>query len=301
VDTFDPTADSLAFQQVLARSLGADLHLVRAEPLTKSSRDAPWRLDVEVGGSPRSYVLRIGSRNIEHEYLVLRAMESLPLPAPRAFGWDPGGEALGAPSFFTDFVEGESLLQPMLSGEPWAEDLFLDTVCALQAVTWEAVRNVAGRFGSGVTAADVLEEAHDSFQAKTLPLAGAVYTRLKETMPPLPDFRFSNGDLWPDNLIVRDKKLAGVIDWEHAGFSDPIFELLLPFFVAPELRGRGLEERYCRRMGFDPAVLPWYHALEYYDTWHWVEQLGEPFEQYTAGGLSAALARWLDGGDLFSG
>jgi aminoglycoside phosphotransferase (APT) family kinase protein len=110
----------------------------------------------------------------------------------------------------------------------------------------------------------------------------------------LPEVRFSNGDLWPDNLIVRDQQLAGVIDFTNAGFSDPIYEFLLPFFVAPELRGRGIEERYFRRMGFDPDTLSWYHGLEYFDTWHWVRSTGEPFVQYTAERLVAALERWLD-------
>jgi aminoglycoside phosphotransferase (APT) family kinase protein len=112
-------------------------------------------------------------------------------------------------------------------------------------------------------------------------------------MPPLPEVRFSNGDLWPDNLIVRDQQLAGVIDWTNAAFSDPIFEFLLPFFLRPELRGRGLEEQYCRRMGFDPEVLHWYHGLEFFDSWHWVSLLGEPYEQHTAASLQADLIRWL--------
>jgi len=114
-------------------------------------------------------------------------------------------------------------------------------------------------------------------------------------MPESPAVRFSNGDLWLDNLIVRDGQLAGVIDFENAGFSDPIYEFLLPFFVSPGLRGRGLEERYCERMGFDAGLLGWYQGLEYFDTWHWVNTTGEPFEHYTSEKLQIALQRWLDG------
>ncbi|MFC2030792.1 phosphotransferase family protein, partial [Chloroflexota bacterium] len=126
------------------------------------------------------------------------------------------------------------------------------------------------------------------------PLAGAVYTRLRETMPPLPRTLFSNGDLWPDNLIVRDGQLAGIIDWANAGFSDPVFEFLLPFFLRPELRYRGIEARYCRRMGFDPRVLPWYHGLELFDSWRWVLVTGKAYEQHTAESLEADLTGWLE-------
>jgi aminoglycoside phosphotransferase (APT) family kinase protein len=281
-------------EKYVGRFLEGRARCLHAEPLAKSTRDAPWRLDVEVDGVPRSFVLRMGSRGGEHEYEVLRAMESVPIPTPRVYGWDPEGEALGAPCFFSDFVAGESLLKHMLAGEPWAEALYIDAVCALQAVTWEQMAPVAHRFGSGHTAADFLETAYGYFQTSPHPLADAVYARLRDTMPHLPEVRFSNGDLWPDNLIVRDQQLVGVIDFENSGFTDPIYEFLLPFFVSPELRGRGIEERYCRRMGFDPDSLPWYRALEYFDTWHWVAQTGEPFVHHTADSLTATLVRWLE-------
>jgi aminoglycoside phosphotransferase (APT) family kinase protein len=294
MDDFNPNEHRSRCETYLSHFLESRVHLVHAEPLAKSTRDPPWRLDVEVGGVARSYVLRLDSRRGEHEYEVLRAMESVPIPTPRVYGWDPGGEALGVPCFFSDFVAGESLLTYMLAGEPWAEALYIDTACTLQAVTWEQVASVAHRFGRGETAVDFLEAANEYFKANPHPLADAVYTRLKSTMPALPAVRFSNGDLYPDNLIVRDQRLVGVIDFEHSGFSDPVYEFLLPFFVCPELRGRGIEERYCGRMGFDPDSLPWYRALEYFDTWHWVVETGQPFVHHTADSLCAALNRWLD-------
>ena len=281
-------------EEYLSRELNSRVRFVHAEPLTKSTRDAPWRLDVEVDGVARSYVLRLDSRRGEHEYAVLRAMQSISVPTPRVYGWDPEGEALGVPCFISDFVEGESLLKPMLAGEPWAEALYTDTVCALQAVTRDLLSAVGHRFSDGETGTDFLETAYEYFKANPHPLADAAYRKLKDTMPTLPAARFSNGDLWLDNLIVRDQQLVGVIDFENAGFSDPIYEFLLSFFVSPELRGRGIEERYCQRMGFDPETLPWYHSLEYFDTWHWVMATGHPFVYHTADSLAAALERWLD-------
>lgn len=39
--------------------------------------------------------------------------------------WLGKGEALGVPCFLLDFIEGESLLEPMLAGERWAEELYI--------------------------------------------------------------------------------------------------------------------------------------------------------------------------------
>ena len=291
---FNPNEHQAECEEYLSRSLKSQVRFVHAEMLTKSTRNAPWLLDVEVSGMRRRYVLRLESRRSEHEYAVLRAMESISIPTPRAYGWDPEGEAFGCPCFFCDFVEGESLLGPMLAGERWAEDLYIDTVCALQAITQEQLSAIEDRLEGEETAVGFLEAANEQFVRDPHPLAEAVYVNLVERMPELPAVRFSNGDLWLDNLIVCDRQLAGVIDFENAGFSDPIYEFLLPFFVSPGLRDRGIEERYCEHMGFDAGILKWYRGLEYFDTWHWVEATGEPFEHYTAENLQAALERWLD-------
>ena len=48
-------------------------------------------------------------------------------------------------------------------------------------------------------------------------------------------------------------------------------------------------------MGFDPVVLPWYHGLEFFDSWRWVRLTGEPYEQHTDESLEADLGRWLEG------
>ena len=295
VTEFIPNEQAARIEDYLGQVLGTKVRLIHARELAQSTREAPWRLDVEVGGGARSLVLRLASKRIEHEYRMLRAVEGIRVPAPRAYGWDPAGEALGVPCFFYDYVKGESLLDPMLAGHAWADELYIDTACALQSVTRDQLESVGDLLGEGETAADVLEDAYAYFQEHPHPLAEAAYAKLKETQPPLPEPRFSNGDLWPDNLIVRDGQLAGVIDWALAGFSDPIFEFLLPFFLRPALRGRGIEGRYCERMGFDAAVLRWYHGLEFFDSWRWVRLTGEPYEQHTDESLEADLGRWLAG------
>ena len=181
----------------------------------------------------------------------------------------------------------------MLAGETWAEELYIDTVCQLQAITESELGSIAGKLNRE-TASDVLDEAYAYLKNQSLPLANAAYQELKKSMPKLPPVRFSNGDLWLENFIVRDKNLAAVIDFPNASFSDPIFEFLLSFFVSPELQGRGLEEKYCLQAGYDPAILPWYEGLEYFDTWRWVLITGESFVHHTAENLETNLQKWLD-------
>jgi len=284
-------------EKYLRRYLDFQVDFIRAEKLTKSTREAPWRLDTKVNGVPQSFVLQLDLGNIDNEYQVLKVMETIPIPTPRVYGLDLQGKALGVACFFSDFIEGESLLGPMLAGESWAEELYINTVCKLQAVTEDQLGSIA-RGLKRETAGDVLEDAYATLKSKSLPLADAAYKELKASIPELPPVRFSNGDLWLDNFIVQDRKLAGVIDFPGATFSDPIFEFLLTFFVTPELQGRGIEERFCRKIGYDPSILHWYHGLEFFDTWRWVLVTGDGFVHHTAESLEKDLRKWLDDGSL---
>jgi aminoglycoside phosphotransferase (APT) family kinase protein len=183
-------------------------------------------------------------------------------------------------------------IEPLFAGKLWAEEQYLNTVCELQSVT----KNELGNFAKILeyeSAEDVLEDAYSDLKTEMHPLADVAYRELKRTMPEIPTVRFSNGDLWLENFIAKDRKLAGVIDFANATFSDPIFEFLLSFFVAPQLQGRGIEERYCQQMGYDPLILHWYHGLEYFDTWRWVLKTGEGFVHHTSESLENDMQSWL--------
>jgi len=288
---FDPNENREACEKYLSQSLSGSVKLVHASQLTQSTRQAPWKLDVTLDGSARSYVMQLDARGMEYEYRVLKAMEKIGVPSPRAYGLDLQGEVLGVPCFFSDFIAGESLLGPMLAGEPWAEALYFDTVCALHSVTQADLGDLEVDQES---ADEILEAAWNYFKENPHPLAEVMYNKLKETQPDLPPVRFSNGDLWLDNFIVQGQKLAGVIDFQNAAFSDPIFEFLLSFFVEPKLQGHGIEERFCRRLGYDPAILHWYHGLEFFDTWRAVLKYNEPFVHHTAESLEADIKLWLE-------
>ena len=290
---FEPQNNRNNIEQYLARHLGYPVVLVEAKPLTQSTRQAPWKLTVDAGGTVEAYVLQLDPGSLELEYRVLKAMERVPIPTPKAYGLDLSGKGIGTPCFFSTFIEGEPLLAPMVAGEPWAEDLYLNTVSELQSVTADDLGHCASLVGFE-PAVSFLEDAYADLKAASWPLADVVYQELKRTMPDLPSVRFSNGDLWLENFIVKDQRLAGVIDFANASFSDPVYEFLLSFFVAPELGGRGIEARYCRRMGYDPAMLPWYHGLEFFDTLRWVLTTGEDFVHHTKESLEADLRVWLE-------
>jgi len=280
--------------QTLGRILGLSVRSIRATALGASSRETPWRVDLRTDQADSRLLVRFGKSCSANEVAALEAMEDHSLPTPKLLHWDPDGEALGTSLFVSTFIGGDPLLDSMKAGEPWADALYIDTVCAVQSITVaDLPPGSTEKMEGSESALEVLEKGYAMFE-KPNPLAEVAYRRLKETWPGSPGDRFSNGDLWPENLLVRGDRLVGIIDWQHAGFTDPIFEFLLPFFLVPELRGRGTEEAYCERMGFDPEALAWYHGLEFFDSLRWVLKTGEPYEIHTAKSLECDLERWLE-------
>ena len=287
-------------EDALARALGEALEVpvlgMQAVALGASSRETPWRIDLSTQEGARRVLVRLGGSCSTNEVSALQAMKDHPLPTPEVLHWDADGAALGTPLFVSTFIEGEPLLVGMKALEPWAERLYVETVCAVNSITAEDLpAGATDRMEGSESALEVLDAANERFQERDV-LVEAAYVRLKETAPVPHGDCFTNGDLWPENLLVRDRELVGIIDWQHAGFTDPVFEFLLPFFLDPTLRGRGKEEAFCRRLGLDPAILHWYHGLEFFDSLAWVLKLGEPYEIHTAESLAADLQRWLDAG-----
>jgi aminoglycoside phosphotransferase (APT) family kinase protein len=258
-----PGIDSSAFEQLLIQVTGQPLRLIAAEAIGESSRATPWRIDVDMGGEPGAYLLRYGDSVSPNEVVALNAMSHHPIPTPRVLYWDESGEVLGTPVFVSELIEGAPLLPAMTAGEDWAVDLYIDTASALQAIRAEDLPiGTAELLGAGESVRDVIDAAHRRFPDRE---------RLHEEA-----YR---------KLIARQPRLP-----------ETAFEFLLPFFLVPELRGRGIEERYCQRKGFDPALLDWYHGVEYFDSLSFVLETGKPYEMHTAESLSRDLERWLEAG-----
>lgn len=57
-----------------------------------------------------------------------------------------------------------------------------------------------------------------------------------------------HGDLLPGNVIVREGRVVGIIDWSSAGAGDPACELMLAWALPPEARAL-----YRSLLGFDEA------------------------------------------------
>ena len=73
-----------------------------------------------------------------------------------------------------------------------------------------------------------------------------------------PDQRFSHGDLWQEHIILSpadETRVAGVLDWEHAEFDDPILDFVPQVRLGREYGTCMLEAYQAKGGAFGPGAL----------------------------------------------
>ena len=214
------------YEKYLSDSLRKSVELVDAMPMPGGFRNRLWRLDIRGRDSLTTVVLRTERvrreplvdeaypHDIWLEFETLRQLRRIGLPVPEVWGLDETGTALGIPCFLMEFVPGVPLQGALRSGDSGVEDIFLEAVCTLQAVTREELGLLAEKFGRGVTVRDHLAWIAEGFARYTDdPLVSRVHNMLQQSIAAPLEPRFGNGDLSPSNILVQDGRLVGVIDF----------------------------------------------------------------------------------------
>lgn len=212
-----------AFHRIAERLGG---RLAAATPLAGGVSAATTRLDVEIDGERRRFVVRQPgfeprSLVVRRDFHLLRRLRERRLPAPEAVFMDPDGELAGRPTLVLGFLEGEVDLDP-----PDSAGLVRQLAAQLAAIHGcpdaEALRPLLTNrdaYIAEVLAAppERLDETIDEAGVRAALAAG----RPGSANPP----GLLHGDFWPGNVLWKDGQVSGVIDWEAAAWGDPLYDV----------------------------------------------------------------------------
>lgn len=156
------------------------------------------------------------------EFALLRVLHDAGLPTPMPYFVDRSGELFAAPVVVVAYIAGESVftldaapdLMPQFAG--WLAMIHrVDcTEGALSFLPRQAALVAAKISNPPATLDDSLAE-------------GRIRAALAAAWP-WPQRNASallHGDYWPGNILWRDGRLVGVIDWEDAALGDPLADL----------------------------------------------------------------------------
>jgi aminoglycoside phosphotransferase (APT) family kinase protein len=205
--------------------------------------------------------------SLDHEFQVLEAAAATGVKVPRPVAYL--GELGGREAFAMEFVEGETIGRRIVREPPPALPLQLaDELAKIHAIPHERVPflgagDILARFEREL---DSVGEPHPAIEYGLWWLRG-------HRPEPLGDV-VSHGDFRIGNVVVSERGLESLLDWEFAHLSDPREDLAWPLvrawrFGADELRFGGIGEvepyveRYVELTGHRISVddLYWWEVL----------------------------------------
>lgn len=253
-----------ALEAWLTAALGArKAAMLAAEKLSGGAIQENWALDVEADGETRRLVLRRdaaatidASRGRAEEHALLSAAHEAGVIVPRPLAFCADREVIGAPFALVERVEGvgygpKVVRDPKLGGSRDKLGFELGRQLAMiHAIEPEgAAGELLGPRPADPCSAEIarLQGWLDAIGASRPGLEWAL--RWGERNAPSPgEVVFCHRDYRTGNFLVDKKGLTAILDWEFAGWCDPMADI--GWFCAecwrfsrPDLEGGGVTTR----------------------------------------------------------
>jgi aminoglycoside phosphotransferase (APT) family kinase protein len=194
------------------RLAGSSAAILGAARLAGGQHAEAWRVDTE--NPATSVVVRqfpVGDSGPLREQRVLRALDGLGGLAPAQLGGDLDGRRSRYPTSLISWLDGRPDITPTDPGE-WARELGR-ALAVVHAVPTERLTELPS----------VFEGRGGSEEMLAGPLAAEVRLRWSEAVgsPQV----LTHGDYWSGNVIWRDGRLTGIVDWSSGSRGPRGFDL----------------------------------------------------------------------------
>jgi len=194
------------------RLAGPAAAVAGVERLEGGQHAETWRVDTE--NPATSVVVRefpVGDLAPLREQIVLRALDGLGNLAPVLLGGDLGGRWSKHPTSLISRLDGGPDITPA-DPDGWARELGR-ALAAVHALPAERLAELPSVFDDRGGSQDLLAG----------PLAAAVRSRWSQ-ITASPEV-LTHGDYWSGNVVWRDGKLTGIVDWSAASRGPRGFDL----------------------------------------------------------------------------
>jgi aminoglycoside phosphotransferase (APT) family kinase protein len=203
-----PSAGAL---EEIRRLAGSSAVIVDVARLEGGQHTDTWRVDTHNPAS--SVVVRqfpIGDSAACAEQRVLRALAGLGGLAPVLLGGDLDGRWSERPTSLISWLDGEPDITPS-DPERWARELGL-ALALVHVVPGDRLANLPGVF-----------DERGSHAQMSGPLAAGVRSRWSQILGS-PEV-LTHSDYWSGNVVWRDRRLTGIVDWSGGARGPRGFDL----------------------------------------------------------------------------
>ena len=219
--------DALPWADELEARLGRGVKSMQLLP-GGASKEA-WAVDADgerllvrrAGGG----MIHEGTLSLENEFQVLEAAVEAGVKAPRPVAYL--GDLGGREAFAMEFVDGETIGRRIVRDPPAGlETQLADELAKIHAIPPERLPFL--RSGDVVTR---FEQELDSVGDPHPALEYGLWWLREHRPEPLPDL-VAHGDFRLGNVVVSERGLVSILDWEFAHLSDPREDVAWPLVRA---------------------------------------------------------------------
>jgi aminoglycoside phosphotransferase (APT) family kinase protein len=163
------------------------------------------------------------------EVAVLRAAADAGVPVPAVVADATDGTALGAPAFVVERLRGETIARRLLRDDAYAG--VRPTVAARCGAILAAIHRVDAARVDGLTDVDPVTSAGDTLASvggalgEAHPAFELALRWLARNRPPSTGRTVVHGDFRTGNLLIDERDVVAVLDWELAHLGDPLEDL----------------------------------------------------------------------------
>lgn len=242
----DDTRVKDAVPRVLGGALPSPLAVTRVESLSGGASAQTSAVDlVDAEGRAHALILRSGSSaggglnpgvGKREEALIQQAARRAGVPAAEVLAIFDADAELGS-GYVMRRLDGETIPRKLLRDARYtaARARLVDdcarALAAIHRVPLETLPDLSA--WSPAQQLDQLESLHRSF-GRAVPTFTIVFRWLRERLPHSRPWALVHGDFRTGNLIVDEKGLVAVLDWELVHLGDPLEDL--GWFCAPAWR-----------------------------------------------------------------
>jgi aminoglycoside phosphotransferase (APT) family kinase protein len=222
---------------VVANATGAsNVEISDVAPLSGGAVRRHWRVDGDIAGAARSFVLRADGLtklgvglNLADEFALLRVLAGNGIAVPRPVVFCADASVIGAPFHLTEFLPGSADPAALVSApanDALAERLGHELAMLHRLRPSHAALSFLGRApADGAAASLARHRALLDGIDEPRPIAEWAMRWLAQHAPaPLPPV-LCHGDFRTGNYLVKEARLVAILDWEFAEWGDPDFDL----------------------------------------------------------------------------
>jgi aminoglycoside phosphotransferase (APT) family kinase protein len=270
--------DAAALERYLREIFGASVAVTSVETMALGYSKLTLLVKLVASEStPEFVVLRMDrpfnylGTTVVDEFPTLKALNQRGIRAPLTYALEASGKVLGQPFLIMQRVSGRNIGSHFTFPEPDPElcRLFAQQLAAIHSVpSADLPQNLKGR---GQSAATQFDDEFDKYYRdwselnSVSPVIEAAFHWIKRHKSlALGERCLVHGDFSLSNVLIEERRITGVLDWEFARFAPPAADMGWFFYAATRLGSwQGFLDAYA-----DTGVtLPDRQQLDFYVLW----------------------------------